>query len=315
MVGVEGKVDEDVGLVELGLEPGDRVVHDAEAALQDGGVVVGGIDRDVVLAAGRFQAAVETAGVDPLADQPAAGRARRADLVHQRGVGREGVLEFRLRPLKQQVPGLGDGVPRLQEAGNAFRVDAVDIEADQDVVAAALDEIQREGVDQAAVHEGVAAPLDGAEHRRDGDGGADGGEERAFAEDDRLAGEEVARHGGERDRQVFDADVRDALLDRADDLVALDEGIAAEREIHQRDHLDGVEAEEPFLEGLEAAGGEDAADQRAGGRAGHGGDAVATFLEDFDGTDVGESTRTAAGEGKGNVLHNTNLLIFVEITH
>ena len=184
-----------------------------------------------------------------------------------------------------------------------LRINPVDIEAHQDIPLGPLYAVEREGVGDAAVNQRTVLPPDRSEHRRNGDGGPDGLEQRAFPENDLLAGEQIGRNGRERDGQIFDIDLRHLLADGVDDPFAFDQVVAADREIHQGHHLHRVEPEEPPLERFQAAGGEDAAHQRTGRGAGHRSDFISPGEQFLDRTDIGESARTAAGKGKGYFFH------------
>ena len=66
--------------------------------------------------------------------------------------------------------------------------------------------------------------------------------------------------------------------------------------IHQGHHLNRIQAVQPLLEGLQAPGNKNATHEGTGRCAGNGGDLVSARLEFFNGADVGEPARSAAGQ-------------------
>ena len=145
-----------------------RAVHDAEAPVQDGRHVIIGPDRDPSLPSVRIKPPVLTDSLDTCHEH---------SFHPQEGIGcRSGqrLPEEVLRLFPQSGSFSFELVPRLEIGPDSFHVNLVHIEADQDISFRPDSAVKREGVADAAVDEGVDAPADRHEHRRDRDAGPDG---------------------------------------------------------------------------------------------------------------------------------------------
>ena len=194
------------------------------------------------------------------------------------------------------LPLCHDGGAAVQEALDFGGVYLVHIEPYQDIPGGALYAVKGEGVHHSSVYQRTPFPFHGFEHRRDGNGCPNGPEQRPLPENHLLSGKQVCSYGREGDGEVFNVYFRDKILDFPDHFLSFQKMVLADGHVHQDHHLHRVQAEEPFFEGLQAAGGVNAAHQRSGTGARHGSNIVPAGQQFLNGADIGKTTGTAAGE-------------------
>ena len=174
-------------------------------------------------------------------------------------------------------------------------VGGIEVDRDDQVAVAGDDRHDGQRVEQAAIHQHAIALHHRGEQAGDRRRGAHGLVQAALLEPDFLLVGQVGRHSGVWDAQVLDVDVTDDLANLAEDLLAANRP-QAEAHIHQAQHIQIVQALDPFPVLVELACRIDAAHHRPHRAAGDAGNLVTAFFDFLDDPDMGVPTGTSRTE-------------------
>ncbi len=177
----------------------------------------------------------------------------------------------------------------------------VQVHRDDQVAVAGHHRHDRQRVEDAAVDQHAVALHDRCEQARNGRRGAHGLFQVAFLEPDFLLVGQVGGHGGEGNWQVFDVDIAEHVADAPEDLLPAD-GAQAEAGVDQPQHVQIIQALDPFAVFRQLARRVDAAHHGAHRTAGDTVDFVAPCGEFFDDADVRIAPRPTRAQYQGDCL-------------
>jgi len=185
---------------------------------------------------------------------------------------------------------------RLRSGVGTGGVAAAEAYGDRQVGVDRCDRSHRKRVEDAAVGEQAAVEQVGLDQSRYGDRGTNGVVDRPALQPDRLARNQIRRHGGVGNGEVLDHDLTEDLADRVEDLLGAQHPSRRERRIEQPQHRALGQRTRPRGVLVELACGLQTADQCTHRRTGNADDLMAAVAQFVDDADVCVATGAAATE-------------------
>ncbi|KFJ91320.1 hypothetical protein JF55_12970 [Pseudomonas sp. 1-7] len=180
-------------------------------------------------------------------------------------------------------------------------VGGVEVDRDDQVAVAGDHRHDWQRVEQAAVDQHALALDDRGEQAGNRRRGAHGLVQAAFLEPDLLLVGEVGGDGGEGDRQLFDVDLADYVVDAPEHPLTAN-GAQVEADVEQAQHVEIIQAFRPLAVLRQLARREDATDHRTHRTAGDTADFIAARLQLIDHADMRIAARTSRAQYQRHFL-------------